>query len=259
MLRLERDGAVARLLIDRPHKRNAFEIAMWEELAALIGRLSNARGLRVLLLASADPAIFSAGADLDEFASMMQDQALRRRNYRAMRAALDALAGFPKPSIACIPGPAHGAGLALAAACDLRIAGRAARFALPPARLGLVYPAADLARILRLIGTAQTKRLIFTAEAIDAEEAFRIGLIDMLVPDESLENESKALALRVAANSPASLMAMKAEIDRAGVMAIEKDASSAERLFLDIHEGADCREGLAAFRERRAARFSDQD
>ena len=101
-----------------------------------------------------------------------------------MRAALDALRDLPIPTIASIEGPCYGAGVALAMACDLRIAGRGARFAITPAKIGISYPQEDVHRLVALVGPGQAARLLFTAETIDGAEAERIGLVESTMPRE---------------------------------------------------------------------------
>lgn len=256
-LRLSRDGRIARLLIDRAAKKNAFTIAMWRQLSHLVSETRREPAIRVLLLESSDPSVFCAGADLDEFATMGEDRALRRESHDAMETALADLADLPIPTIALIGGAAMGAGLALAAACDLRIASSDARFALPPAKLGLVYLYADTERLVALIGGAQVKRLVYSATTIDAVEALRIGLVEEMVEAPMLARQGGALAEQIADNSPHSIKLMKRFI---GLVAKPSGALDADATthFLDAYDGADFREGLAAFRARRKADFSGQ-
>ncbi|MEC7932736.1 MAG: enoyl-CoA hydratase/isomerase family protein, partial [Pseudomonadota bacterium] len=126
-LRLERDGAIARLLIDRPARRNAMNQAMWEEMPRLVGAAMADDAVRVLILASAAPGLFCAGADIDEFARCSADADWRVANQAAIRSTQYALAHAEKPVIAAIDGDCVGGGCGLAIACDLRIAASAAR------------------------------------------------------------------------------------------------------------------------------------
>mgnify|MGYP006435140459 CR=1 FL=1 len=157
-VRFARDGATGRILLDRAQKKNAMTVAMWRRLAELAREAAADGDLRVLLLESADPSIFCAGADLAEFEAMIADSDLRADSHDAMLDAMSAVADAPCPTLAVIGGDCMGAGVALAAACDLRIAGPQARFATTPAKLGLVYPDSDIARIARLIGPAAGRR-----------------------------------------------------------------------------------------------------
>jgi len=191
MFRLAQDQDVARLVLDRPEARNAIPAAGWDALGDLLGTVT----ARVLIVAGAGGA-FCAGADLTDFPGFGAEGATRFRE--SMRAALDTLAALEIPTIATIDGPCFGAGVALALACDLRLAGAGARFAITPAKLGISYPQEDIFRLVETIGRAQAARLLFTADTIDADEAVRIGLADRL--DEAgtiaaiLANDSQSLA-----------------------------------------------------------------
>lgn len=249
-MRLAREGAVAHLLLDRPGKRNAMTTAMWQELARL---LESAGDCRVLLVAGSTPSIFCAGADLDEFAAIADDGARFAANRDAMVAALDRLARFPRPTLAVIGGACAGAGLAIAAACDLRIASTDAVFTLPPARLGLLYPADDLARLAALIGPAALKRLLYTAEPCDAARARAIGLVEETVPVDELTVRARQFADRIAGNAPDALAGLKAIVDgRIG-------GQEAARAFLAARTGAEFTAGIAAWKARRTPRFPDPE
>lgn len=191
MFRLSHDGEIARLTLDRAEARNAIPAAGWGELALLLGKVDG----RMLIVAGAGGA-FCAGADFADLATMRGDEAARIRFREDMRAALDALRGLPMPTIARIEGPCYGAGVALAMACDVRIAGPGARFAITPARIGISYPQEDVHRLVGLVGAGQAARLLFTAAEIDGAEALRIGLAELDALDDAaiLANDSASLA-----------------------------------------------------------------
>jgi enoyl-CoA hydratase/carnithine racemase len=176
MIRLSIDGDMARLVLDRPEARNALSIAHWEALAGDVSRVADS-GARLLVLSGAG-GVFCAGADLSEFGRFAEDEALRVRFRRAMRAAMDAIAQLPIPVLAAVDGPCFGAGVALAMACDLRIAAPDARFAITPAKMGIGYPQEDVERLVALVGPGWASRLLFTGDAIDAGTALRIGLVE---------------------------------------------------------------------------------
>ena len=191
MFRLTQDGEVARLTLDRPEARNAVPAAGWGELAGLLGGVEG----RLLVVAGAGGA-FCAGADLNDFAAMRGDEGASIRFREAMRAALDGLRALPMPTVARIDGACYGAGVALALACDLRVAGPAARFAITPAKIGVSYPQEDVHRLVALVGPGQAARLLFTATSIDGAEAIRIGLAELAELDEAaiLANDAASLA-----------------------------------------------------------------
>ena len=252
-LRLETAGGVARLLIDRPHKRNAMDQAMWEAVPAFVATAIADPSVRLLILASAHPGPFCAGADIGEFATGSADPAWRARNQAAIRGTQLALARAEKPTLAVIDGDAVGGGCGMALACDVRIASPRARMGITPAKLGLVYPLHDTRLLVDLVGPSQAKRLLFTATLIDAAEALRIGLVDIVARD--LDAEVADFAASVLAVSPASQCGSKAIIQRIVEGAHDDDATSAAG-FDAAFTGADFHEGVAAFLGKRKPVFA---
>lgn len=218
MFRLALEDAVATLTLDRPELRNAIPAAEW---AALAATLRETEGARLLVLRGAGGA-FCAGADLADFPAMRGDPPARSRFRREMRRALDLLAALPVPTLAVVDGPCFGAGVALAMACDLRIAGRDAAFAVTPAKLGISYPQEDVHRLVSLVGPGQAARLLLGAVRIDGAEAARIGLVEQHAP-EGLEDAVEALCSALLANSPESLETLKTGIALAAAGAAEDE------------------------------------
>jgi len=251
VIRLDTDGPLAWLRLDRPGKRNAMTQAMWEAVPPR-GAEAIDGGARVLLLASSTPGVFCAGADIAEFGAMSGDPVWRRANRLAIRATQRALAGCPIPTIAVVDGDCVGGGCGMAMACDLRVAAPTARFGITPAKLGLVYPLHDVALLVALVGPAQAKRILFTGALLDAPEAQRIGLADQLA--DAPEAAARTLALDIAANAPSSHRGNKALVARAVAGDTDDDDASAA-LFEAAFDGPDFAEGLAAFRDRRPPRF----
>lgn len=248
MIRLERHGAIAHLVIDRAGKRNAITQAMWEVVPDLIGEAMADDAVRVLILRAAEPGAFSAGADIAEFGEGARDPDWRARNQAAIAAAQLALAGAPKPTVAAIEGDCVGGGCGLAIACDLRVATGAARFGITPAKLGLVYSLHDTKLLVDLVGPAQAKRILFTAQLIDADEAYRIGLVDLLDAD------APALAETIAGNSAHTVREAKAMVQRIGHGQAEDDAAT-RALFAQAFTLPDFAEGVGAFLAKRRPLF----
>jgi enoyl-CoA hydratase/carnithine racemase len=200
MFDLARDGDIARLTLNRPEARNAIPASGWAALEEVLGTVGTS-GARVLIVRGTGTA-FCAGADLDDFAAMRAAAEARARFRTAMRSALERLAALPIPTIAAIDGACFGAGVALAMACDMRVAGAGATFAITPAKFGISYPQEDIARLMALVGSGQAARLLLSAGSIDAAEAARIGLVEII--GESAHAEAETLARAIAAGSAAS-------------------------------------------------------
>ncbi|MES2498133.1 MAG: enoyl-CoA hydratase/isomerase family protein [Pseudomonadota bacterium] len=237
-------GRVARISLDKPASRNSIAIGQWSELADAAERAA-ASGARVLIIRSGAPNIFSSGADLGDLEGLATDPALRGRFRIDMARAFDTIAGLPIATIAAVDGGCYGAGVALAMACDIRVAGDKAQFAITPAKVGIVYPAGDVARLRALVGPGQAARLLTTGMTISADEALAIGLVEERAG--SADTAALALAERIAANARSSV---------AGLKRILAQDDAADQLFEDAFGGEDFREGLAAFRGRRKPVFA---
>lgn len=248
-LTLVRDGATARIRIDRAAKRNALTHAMWTELAELVAEASD---VRLLVLEAAEPGSFCAGADIGEFAELTGDPAWRVANQAAIRAAMDALASAAMPTVALIDGDCIGGGCGLALCCDLRLASPRARFGITPAKLGLVYSLDDTRRLVTAVGVDQAKRILFTGGLIDAAEAARIGLVTLVAED--LATAGEALIASLLAASPHSQRESKAMIARI-TAGQQSDDEATRALFAAAFDGPDFREGSAAFAQRRKPEF----
>ncbi len=249
-LSLSFDGPLARLRIDRADKRNAFTQAMWEALPSLVAKAMTDSQVRVLILESATPGMFCAGADIGELLDHSGDPLWRAANQAAINTAQHELTRAPKPTIAFVDGDCIGGGCGLAIACDLRVASPRARFGITPAKLGLVYPLHDTKLLVDLVGPAQAKRILLTGQLIGAEDARRIGLID------EIDDAPDLLAQAIAAASPHSTRAAKAMIRR--VLDGQTDDDDETRaIFAKAFELPDFNEGVRAFLEKRPPRFEE--
>ena len=251
-IKLTRDGAVATICLDRPDKRNAMSYAMWGSLEELVSQLASDPEVRVVVLRGAG-AHFCAGADITE---LNVQRGARQRSFAEVNLAAEtALATIPKPTVAFISGDCIGGGCALAIDCDMRIASRGARFGITPAKLGIVYPSASLERATHLLGPAATKRLLFTGDLIDADEALRIGLVDEIVETAAAEERLATLTGVLAARSLLTQAATKAMV--ADVVAHGRVRPEVEHKWNQSAAAAgDGAEGIAAFVEKRSPRFT---
>ncbi|HEX8571911.1 MAG TPA: enoyl-CoA hydratase/isomerase family protein [Allosphingosinicella sp.] len=245
MFDLTLDGPVATLRLDRPAARNAIPASGWAGLANHSEEA--ARGGARLLILSGSGEAFCAGADLSDFDALTDDPAATADFRIAMRRGLDRLRDLPIATIAAIGGPCYGAGVALALATDLRVAGERARFAITPAKLGISYPQEDVARLVALVGPGQASRLLFTAGSVGPAEAARIGLVEIAATD--LAAAVGELAEAIVANSADSIAALKRGI-RLAAEGAARD-SEQDRRFDSLFGSAGFRERLSALRRSR--------
>ncbi|MFD7133345.1 enoyl-CoA hydratase/isomerase family protein [Streptomyces sp. NPDC059894] len=234
------DG-VATVVLHHPAKRNAMTAAMWRALPPLLDGLAADPGVRALVLTGAG-GTFCAGADISTLqGSPDEAQGLAVR-------AEEALAAFPKPTLAAVKGHCVGGGAQLAAACDLRFAEEGALFGVTPAKLGIVYPSSATRRLVALVGPATAKYLLFSGELIDAERALRTGLVDEVLPagalDERVAEFTRVLTSRSQLTQAAAKEFVNGRTDR--------DAHWAALARAD----GETAEGVAAFLERREPRFT---
>jgi enoyl-CoA hydratase/carnithine racemase len=247
-VRLERKGAVAQLLIDRAAKRNAMTLAMWQAIPGLVEQAVDDPEVRALVVRAAEPGPFCAGADLGEILAHKDDPAWLAKSQAAINRTQRAVARAALPTIAFVEGDCIGGGCGLAVACDLRVASEAARFAVTPAKLGLVYPLHDVKLLVDLIGPGQAKRLMYTGSIVDAAEALRIGLVESIAADPS---EPLVAILGV---SPFSVRETKGFVRRV-LEGQTEDDDATWGTFAGAFAGADFREGVGAFVERRKPEF----
>lgn len=251
-LRLELAPPIARIKIDRLALKNAFNQAMWELLPRLLQQCVDDPEARVIVLQSAAPGAFSAGADISEFSSRASSPEWMAANQAAIRRAQRDLVHVAKPTLALIEGACVGGGCGLAMACDIRVASLAAKFGIPAAKLGLSYSLHDTKLLVDLVGPSQARRLLFSGQLIPAAEAQRIGLID-LVCDDAAE-QAAALASAIADASPAAITVIKSVIREILDGQADDDARTRHR-FEAAFTSEDFKEGVAAFLEKRPPRF----
>jgi enoyl-CoA hydratase len=252
-LLLERVERVAVVTVNRPDKRNALNATVRQELLEVLDTLRDDDDVRVVVFTGAGDRAFIAGADIGEFAERTP---LQQRAAMAERRIFDEIAAYPKPTIAMINGFALGGGCELAMACDIRIAARSARFGQPEVRLGLIPGGGGTQRLPRLIGAGRALRLILTGDLIDAEEAYRCGLVDELVDDTELRRSTLAVAQTIAASSPVALRLAKAAVAAAWEAPLGAGLALERELFITAFASDDRREGVNAFLGKRPAEFT---
>ena len=251
---IEKSGAVGRLMLNRPGKRNAMSEAMWRSLPQAALLLDRDADVRVIVVASTSDAAFSAGADIAELEQIAKDRERQESNRLAIRDAQRTLARLAKPTIAQIAGACMGGGCGIAIHCDFRFAAKGARFGITPAKLGLVYPLNDTKQLMDLVGPSKAKSLLFTGRVVDSEEAQAIGLVDEVCAGDELPARVEAFAQQIAAVSQYSVRGIKDFVQRILDGQHDDDERTAD-VFRKAHEGEDAAEGVRAFLERRAPNF----
>jgi enoyl-CoA hydratase len=258
-IRLEREGGVATLIFDRPETRNSLTPAMGDELVAAVEQLRGDPAVRVVVLTGAGKA-FCSGGDLGMLAREAGVEGDTGPSLggssRDFYNRFLAITRLEVPTIAAINGHAVGAGFCIALACDLRIAAADAKLGMTFVRLG-IHPGMGATYFLtRLVGTARACELFFTGKLIDAREAERLGIVSRTVPRDELPGAVGALAAEIASAAPIAVRMVKKAIYRGASHALD-DMLDYEALQQGITFGtADAREGIAAFLEKRAPRFT---
>jgi enoyl-CoA hydratase len=247
---LQVDGAIGRIVIDRPEKHNAITPQMAESLAAICGEVDRRDEIRVVILAGAGERAFSAGSDLNALAEDRGVWAFRNRVEYAT-----VVRDIRKPVIASLRGWVLGGGLEIALSADIRIAGRSARLGAPEVKRGWLGGGGASQVLPRLVGIGQAGLLLLSGEAIDAERAAAIGLVEEVVEDGALETRVLALAQAIAAHSPIATQAVKAALRAAQSMPLEAGLRYENELHVLCMQSDDRREGIAAFQQRRDGSF----
>ena len=245
-------GGVATITVNRPDKRNALNSQVRAETVAALDALRADDSVRVVVFTGAGEKAFVAGADIGEFAERTP---LEQREAMTGRRVFDEIAAFPKPTIAMINGFCLGGGCELALACDVRVAADSAKLGQPEINLGIIPGGGGTQRLPRVVGMGQAMRLVLSGEVIDAAEALRIGLVDVVHPAAELRERTIEFARGMAAKSPVALRMAKAAVRAAAEMPLAAGLAYETELFVTCFGSEDKREGVAAFLEKRPAEF----
>ena len=253
--RLERSGTVATIVFSQPDRRNAMTLQMWSGLRDACRSIAStdlaADGDRVVILTGDGPA-FVAGADISQFQQARTNPEDQASYGNTVNGAYADIAALPQPTIAKIRGACVGGGAAIAVSADIRIADVTARFGVPPARLGIGYPPEGVAALVRLVGPAWARQLLYTGDLIDAGTALRIGLVNEVVEPEELDVRVGELADSIGARAPLSQRAANVAVDAFFDPELRDDAKQAAARCA---ASSDYLEGVVAFLEKRSPQF----
>jgi methylglutaconyl-CoA hydratase len=254
-LRIVQEGPVRRLVLARPEVRNAFDDQLIAELTDAVGRLAEDPGTRVGILEGEGPS-FCAGADV---AWMRKAGGYSREENEAdagrMAAMLRAIDACPKPVVAAVHGHAIGGGVGLVAAADIVIAAEGTVFSLAEVKLGIL-PSVISPYVLRAIGPRQARDLFLTGDRFDAREALRIGLVHQVVAAEELPAAVRRKVDSLLTSGPEAVAVAKKLIERVEGLAVEEAIPLTVRTIAERRASEEAREGLSAFLEKRAPRWS---
>jgi len=245
--------AVATVTINRPEKLNALNAAVIAELGDAAGRIGQDLEIRGAILTGAGPKAFVAGADIGEIAAQgpVDGKARALEGQRVFRR----LERCGKPVIAAVNGFALGGGCELAMACHLRVASDQARFGQPEVKLGIGPGYGGTVRLPRLVGKGRALELLLTGQMIDAQEAYRIGLVNRVVPADRLLSESEQLLRSILENGPLAVQACLEAVDSGLDVGVDEALLLEANLFGLLSGTADMREGTAAFAAKRKPAF----
>jgi enoyl-CoA hydratase len=249
---LERKGRVALLTLNRPDVYNVMNGQMITELKQAISDISKDEKVQVVIITGAGKA-FQSGADIQEFRNMNSMQILKWNqeiinNFKYLEM-------MKQPTIAAINGYALGGGLELALACTMRVASENAKIGLPEVKIGIIPGAGGIQRLSRLVGKAIAAEIILTGEMVDAHAAYRIGLVNKVVPHEELIKTSEKIAEKIAANAPISIFMAKDALEVGKDLPLDAAIQYDQKNCMTCFSTEDMKEGTRAFLEKRHPQF----
>jgi enoyl-CoA hydratase len=252
-LQVRREGATGWIVFNNPERRNAVSVDMWEALPRALEAFEADPDVRLVVLAGAGDKAFVSGADISQFEKERSGPEAVQRYEELAEGAQARLQGFEKPVLAMIRGYCLGAGLNIAAICDVRIAAEDARFGIPAAKMGLGYRASSMRNLVDLVGIPYAKEIMLTARQFTAAEAKEMGLVHKVVKVPELEKIVNEYCETLAGNAPLTMRAAKRiirEVSRA-----EYDAAKCRAWVKECFDSEDYREGRKAFMEKRKPVF----
>ena len=250
----ENQDGIAVITMNRPKALNALNQETLDELNQVADMLAKDSTVQVVILTGSGDKAFVAGADIAQMQSM---SAMEGRNFGKLgQAVFNKLENLPQPVIAAVNGFALGGGCELAMACDIRIASEKAKFGQPEVTLGITPGFAGTQRLPRLVGKGRAKQLLYTGDVIDAQEAYRIGLVNVVAPAEELMATAKVMAQKIQSRAAVAVQLCKAAVNEGLDTDLETGTAYEAEVFGLCFATADQKEGMAAFTEKRKAQFT---
>lgn len=255
-VKVSKEGYIAIITIGHPAV-NALDTPTLAELDKVLNEIKKDNAVKAVIITGAGKSCFSAGADINEMIQLKSAREAKRFAFQGQNITTK-IEKLGKPVIAAINGFCLGGGNELAMACDIRIASDKACFGQPEVKLGIIPGFGATQRLPRLVGKAKAKELILTGDIITAQEAWRIGLINKVVPEDEVLKEAKNLAKKILSQGQISIAGAIKAINQGLKLTLEEGLALEAKLFGQICQTQDMREGLKAFLEKRQPKFQDQ-
>lgn len=255
-IKIEREQSIVWITLNRPHRLNAFNDILMEELAEALDTVENDPSVRCVIITGEGDRAFSAGADITAFpkATPVTAEEFSRKGQKVF----SKIEEMSKPVIAAINGYALGGGLELALACDFRIASEHAELGNPEINLGIIPGWGGTQRLVRIVGLRNAKRLVMLGERIKADEALQMGLVDKVVPFEKLREEAKALAQKLCEGPPIALKYAKHALNFGSQVPLDVGLRLEATLMALLFSTQDIKRGIEAFMSRRKPEFKGE-
>ena len=248
------EDGIGVITLNRPKALNALNAQLMHEISHLADEIAKDESIKVVIITGSGDKSFVAGADITEMQPM---SAIEGRNWGKLgQATFAKIENLPQPVIAAVNGFALGGGCELSMACDIRIASEKAKFGQPEVTLGITPGFAGTQRLARLVGRGIAKELLFTGDMIDAAEAYRIGLVNKVVPADQLHDKAKELAKKIMSRAPVAVQMCKAAVNEGMDMDQDSGVAYEAEVFGLCFATADQKEGMSAFVDKRKPNFT---
>lgn len=248
---VQREGSIGIIILNRPEALNALNSQMVKELILALDSLNQDEGVRCVIITGSERA-FSAGADIKEMVNMNSVQMAMTEHFFPL---WDKVGRYPKPIVAAVSGFVLGGGLELAMSCDIIIASETAVFGQPEIDIGVMPGGGGTQRLTRAIGKYKAMEMILTGKRINAEDAYKFGLVNAVVPKELFIEEAKKIAKKIAEKSPVAVKLAKAAVNKALEVGLTQGLDFERELFYLLFSSEDKEEGMKAFIEKRKPDF----
>lgn len=245
-------NGTATLSLNRPEKRNALTLSMWKQIPLILQDLADDQDVKVVIIKGVDDRAFSAGADISEFKEVRSSPEQSRKYDQDLTTAGDAIQAFPKPVIALVQRHCIGGACELALACDLRFSSDNGIFGITPSKLGIVYGLPQTRRLIEVVGPSRAKDILFSGRFLDAEEAYKIGLVDRIIKDEEVVEKTYEYAQLLAQRSQITIQGAKKII---GNLLKGEEEIKSTMVVEESYNSEDFKEGVQAFLEKRKPNF----